>query len=96
MLKDELNNLNTIQKEIKFLTNSDNRLKVIHCLFKSPQTLKEIHEKTGLNYSAISVNVSSLEERGYVVNQNYIYYLTNSSKFKIVQFMIIEKISIFI
>ena len=80
MLKDELNNLNTIQKEIKFLTNSDNRLKIIHCLFKSPQTLKEIHEKTGLNYSAISVNVSSLEERGHVINKNDIYYLTNASK----------------
>lgn len=60
MLNDELNDLKNIQKEIKFLTNSDNRLKILHCLLKSPQTLKGIHEETGLNNSSISINVSSL------------------------------------
>ena len=80
MLKNELNDFKNIQKEIKFLTNSDNRLEILYCLLKSPQTLKEIHEKTGLNNSSISINVSSLEDKGYVVNKNDVYYLTNSSK----------------
>ena len=80
MLNNDLNDFKDIQKEIKFLTNSDNRLEILHCLLKSPQTLKEIHEKTGLNNSSISINVSSLESKGYVVNRNDIYYLTNASK----------------
>ena len=80
LLKNELNDFKDIQKEIKFLTNSDNRLEILHCLLKSPQTLKEIHEKTGLNNSSISINVSSLEDKGYVANRNDIYYLTNASK----------------
>ena len=80
MLNNDLNDFKNIQKEIKFLTNSNNRLEILHCLLKSPQTLKEIHEKTGLNNSSISINVSSLESKGYVVNRNDIYSLTNSSK----------------
>lgn len=69
-----------IQKEIKFLTNSDNRLDILHCLYKSPLTLREIHEKTGLNNSSISINISDLEKKNYVINKNDVYYLTNSSK----------------
>ena len=80
MLNNDLNDFKNIQKEIKFLTNSNNRLEILHCLLKSPQTLKEIHENTGLNNSSISINVSSLESKGYVVNRNDIYSLTNSSK----------------
>ena len=80
MTENELNDFKDIQKEIKFLTNSDNRLEILHCLLKSPQTLKEIHEKTGLNNSSISINVSSLESKGYVVNRNDVFYLTNASK----------------
>ena len=80
MPENEIDDFSAIKKEIKFLTNSDNRLKIIHCLFKSPQTLKEIHEKTGLNYSSISVNVSNLEDWGHIVNQNDVYYLTNASR----------------
>lgn len=80
MVENDLNDLKNIQKEIKFLTNSDNRLKILHCLLKSPLTLREIHEKTGLNNSSISINVSSLESKGYVVNKNDKFYLTNASK----------------
>ena len=80
MFKNELNDFKDIQKEIKFLTNSDNRLKILHCLLNSPQNLKGIHEKTGLNNSSISINVSSLESKGYVVNRNDMFYLTNTSK----------------
>ena len=80
MQNDGLNDFKNIQREIKFLTNSDNRLEILNCLLKSPLTLKEIHEKTGLNNSSISINVSSLESKGYVVNRNDVYYLTNASK----------------
>ena len=80
MLRDEWDDFKDIQREIKFLTNSDNRLEILHCLLKSPQTLKEIYEKTGLNNSSISINVSSLEDKGYLVNRNDVYYLTNASK----------------
>ena len=80
LFENESNDFKNIQKEIKFLTNSDNRLKILHCLLKSPQTLKEIHEKTGLNNRSISINVSTLESNGYVVNKNGMFYLTNTSK----------------
>ena len=80
MFKNEFEDFKNIQKEIKFLTNSDNRLKILHCLLDSPQTLKWIHEKTGLNNSSISINISSLESKGYVVTTNDIFHLTNTSK----------------
>ena len=80
MSDNELNDFKNIQKEIKFLTNSDNRLEILKCLLNSPQSLKGIHEKTGLNNSSISINVSSLESKGYVVNRNDMFHLTNASK----------------
>lgn len=55
-------------------------MKILHCLLNSPQTLRDLHEKTGLNNSSISINVSSLESKGYVVNKNDMFYLTNASK----------------
>ncbi len=76
----DANRIKDIQKEIKFLTNSDNRLEILYCLYKFPHTLKEIHEKTGLNNSSISINISDLENKNYVINKNDVYYLTNSSK----------------
>lgn len=51
-----------IQKQIKFLINSDNRLKILECLFSSPQTIKSIQAQTNLNLSSISINVNDLEK----------------------------------
>ena len=80
MFKEGSDGFNNIQKEIKFLTNSDSRLKILSCLFNSPQTLREIHENTGLNLSSISKNVSDLESRHHIINRNDIFYLTNNSR----------------
>lgn len=69
-----------IQRQIKFLINSDNRLKILECLFSSPQTIKSIQAHTNLNLSSISINVNDLEKNGFVTIKNDVISLTNPCK----------------
>lgn len=69
-----------IQKQIKFLINSDNRLKILECLFSSPQTIKSIQTHTNLNLSSISINVNDLEKNGFATIKNDVISLTNSCR----------------
>ena len=65
-LDDEYNYIDNIKKELKFLTNSKVRLKLLICLYDSELTVKELHEKTNLNYSSITNNLNKLEEFEYI------------------------------
>lgn len=85
------NRFNIIQEEIKFLTNSDIRLKIFGCLYNEPSSMKGIHEKTKLNYSSISNNISKLEERGYIINKQGKYYLTNIARMKLTHIVYLNK-----
>lgn len=69
-----------IQKEIKFLTNSDSRIKLLQCLIDKPQTLKSLQKSTNLSNSSISTNMSQLEEKRYVINENDVFLITNKCK----------------
>ena len=81
ILRDEKSYISKdMQKQIKFLINSDNRLKILQCLFSSPQTIKSIQTQTNLNISSISINVNDLEKNGFVTIKNDIISLTNNCK----------------
>ena len=69
-----------VQKEIKFLINSDNRLKILECLFSSPQTIKSIQAQTDINLSSISININDLEKNGFITIKNDVIRLTNNCK----------------
>lgn len=80
-LSDEENNFSgDIQKQIKFLINSENRLKILECLFSEPQTIKSIQSQTNLNLSSISINIADLEKNGFITIKNDVITLTNNTK----------------
>lgn len=63
MLKIDFNEeyMNDFQEEMKFLINSEIRLKILGCLFNSSSSIKEIEEKTNYSYSSILDNINKLE-----------------------------------
>lgn len=68
--------------EIKFLSNSKSRLKILNYLFKKNRSLKELQEKTNLNYSSISGILSQLEKKEYIKKIGSKYILTSLGKMK--------------
>ena len=66
-LDDEYNYIDNIKKELKFLTNSKVRLKLLICLYDSELTVKELHEKTNLNYSSITNNLNNLRNLNILI-----------------------------
>lgn len=69
-----------IADEIKFLTNSEIRLKILDCLVDNPISMKMLNDSTDLSYSSISSNVHKLEDHGYIIKESGKYYLTNLAK----------------
>lgn len=65
MLKIDFNEeyMNDFQEEIKFLINSEIRLKILGCLYNSSSSIKEIEEKTNYSYSSILDNINKLEQK---------------------------------
>lgn len=86
-----LSRFSFIQEEIKFLTNSEIRLKILRCLFFSPYSVKDIKDKTNLSYSSISGNINKLEQKGYIKNNNDKYFLTNIAKIKLANILYLNK-----
>lgn len=78
--KDYFDSYEYIAEEIKFLTNSEIRLKILDCLLDNPLTMKTLNSNTDLSYSSISSNVHKLENHGYITKENGKYYLTNLAK----------------
>ncbi|MBQ2962040.1 transcriptional regulator FilR1 domain-containing protein [Methanobrevibacter sp.] len=63
--------------ELKFLNNSDIRIKVLVDLLNGPLKIKDINRKSLLSYSSISSNVHKLCEEGYVEKIHNSFRLTN-------------------
>ena len=78
-----LKEYNPISEDLKFATNSVVRLKIMATLYKGPQNMKSLNEKTGLNYSSISSGMHDLELKDYVFRENNKYHLANCVKFQI-------------
>ncbi len=78
-----LKNYGPISEDVKFATNSVVRLKIMATLYKEPQNMKSLNERTGLNYSSISSGMHDLELKDYVYRENNKYHLSNRVKFQI-------------
>ena len=83
--------LNDFQEEIKFLINSEIRLKILGCLYNSPASIKEIEEKTNYGYSSILDNVNKLEQRKIIYSVNDRFYLFNKTKLKLIHMINFDK-----
>ena len=81
--EENLRNYKSISDEVKHLTNSLVRLKILACLYVKPQNMKELNDLTGLSYSSISSNMHNLELNDYIYRESNKYYLSNSVKLKI-------------
>ena len=63
--------------ELKFLNNSEIRLKVLVDLLNGPLKIRDIDKKSLLSYSSISSNVHKLCDEGYVEKIHNSFQLTN-------------------
>lgn len=75
-----LKNYELVSDEIKYISNSLIRLKILKTLYECPLNMKEINNTTGLSYSSISSNIHGLEIEGYVYRELNKYYLSNIAK----------------
>lgn len=87
MLDDESNYIEDIKKELKFLVSSSVRLELLIQLHDSDSTIKELHEKTDLNYSSITNNLTKLEKLGYIFKIEEKYSLTTSTRIKLINIL---------
>lgn len=63
--------------EIKFLCNSEVRIKLLKSLANNPKTMRELNDIVLLSYSSISNNLHKLESAGFLIKKDRKYYLTN-------------------
>ena len=83
--------LNDFQEEIKFLINSEIRLKILGCLYNSSASIKQIEEKTNYGYSSILDNINKLEQRKIIYSVNDKFYLYNKTKLKLIHMINFDK-----
>lgn len=72
-----------IKNDMKFLSNSPIRVKILENLLKGIKSMKDLHIETGLTYSSISTNLHKLQERGYVKSKNKKFLINNLARLKI-------------
>lgn len=72
-----LKNYESVREDMKYISNSISRLKIIKALYDMPSNTKILNKNTNVGYSAISTNVHMLELAGYICRENNIYYLSN-------------------
>ena len=85
-VEEETSKLKTYEpvlKEVKYLTNSLVRLKILAMLYEQPLNMKDINNTTGISYSSISSNMHDLEVEGYLYRESNRYFLSNSTELKI-------------
>ena len=66
-----------VADELKFLNNSDIRIKVLVDLLNGPLKIRDIAKKSLLSYSSISSNIHKLCDEGYVEKIHNSFQLTN-------------------
>lgn len=85
--KKYLKNYESVSEEIKYLTNSVVRLKILASLYEKPKNMKDVNSITGLSYSSISSNMHVLELKGHIYRKSNKYFLSDSVKLKIENIM---------
>lgn len=82
-MNEYLNDYNTISEDIKFVSNSLIRLKVLKALYEKPSNMKELSVDTKLGYSSISGVLHGLELKKMVYRKSNKYYLVNLLKLQV-------------
>ena len=62
------------QEDIKFLINSEIRLKILGCLYNSGASIKQIEAITDYSYSSILDNINKLEQKEFIYNIDDKFY----------------------
>ena len=84
-------NLINFQEDIKFLINSEIRLKILGCLYNSAASIKQIEEKTNYSYSSILDNINKLEQKKFIYNIEEKFYLYNKTRLKLTNILYFNK-----
>ena len=71
-----MHNLNEINENIRFLAQSEIRLKILSELHEQPNNVSGLVKKTNITYSSVSSNVNKLEENKYIRKVEKKYYIT--------------------
>ena len=79
-MNEYLNEYNTISEDVKFVSNSLIRLKVLKALYEKPSNMKDLSVDTKLGYSSISGVLHGLELKKMVYRKSNKYYLVNLLK----------------
>ena len=89
-LSDEENFLK-FQEDIKFLINSEIRLKILGCLYNSGASIKQIEAITDYSYSSILDNINKLEQKEFIYNIDDKFYLYNKTRVKLTNILYFNK-----
>lgn len=71
---------NEINDEIRFLAQSEIRLKILSELNKRPDNVRGLVKETKITYSSVSSNVTKLEENNYIKKFDGKYYVNPMAK----------------
>lgn len=64
-----------IDNDIKFLAQSEIRLKILCELDKEPNNIRELAKKTNITYSSITSNITKLEKHEYIIKEDNKYHI---------------------
>ena len=64
--RQKMQTFNEINGNLKFLAQSEIRLKILSELYEKPENIRGLVKKTKINYSSVSSNVSKLEENEFI------------------------------
>ena len=76
-MNEYLDNYNAISEDVKYVSNSIIRLKVLKALYEKPRNMKELADDTKLGYSSISGVLHGLELKDMAYRKSNKYYLVN-------------------
>lgn len=78
MKKEFLKEYEYVSDEIKYLNNSHIRLNILFSLLNNPLSMKEVYDKTKINYGSLSYNIKNLMVQNCVLYEMNDYFLSNS------------------
>ena len=73
-------NHNEINNDIRFLAQSEIRMKILSELYKHPDDVRGLVKKTNITYSSVSSNINKLEENNYIKKIEKKYYVNHMAK----------------
>ncbi|ADC47297.1 transcriptional regulator [Methanobrevibacter ruminantium M1] len=92
----EEENFLELQEDIKFLINSEIRLKILGCLYNSSASIKQIEAITNYSYSSILDNINKLEQKKFIYSIEDKFYLYNKTRLKLNSILYFNKSATFL